>query len=201
MKNYLLLACSAMLLWSCQNNAQTKSVAVNTNTNTTMSTINSGESIHQFKVTDLYGNEFDFSSLKGKKILIVNTASECGLTPQYKDLEAIYSKYKDKNFVIVGFPANNFGAQEPGTNQEIAQFCKMNYGVTFPMMAKISVKGNDMHPLYQFLTQKSKNGLQDSDVEWNFQKYLLDENGRLVKVLSPRVLPTDDSIVSWINGK
>jgi glutathione peroxidase len=200
MKNYLFLACGAMLLMSCQNNAQSKTVAVNTNT-TTMTTVNKQESIHQFKVTDLYGKEFDFATLKGKKILIVNTASECGLTPQYKDLEAIYSKYKDKNFVIVGFPANNFGGQEPGSNQEIAKFCQMNYGVSFPMMGKISVKGNDMHPLYQFLTQKNKNGLQDSEVEWNFQKYLLDENGHLVKVLSPRILPTDDAIVSWINGK
>lgn len=200
MKNYLFLACGAMLLMSCQNNAQTKTVAVNTNT-TTMTTVTKQESIHQFKVTDLYGKEFDFATLKGKKILIVNTASECGLTPQYKDLEAIYSKYKDNNFVIVGFPANNFGGQEPGSNQEIAKFCQMNYGVSFPMMGKISVKGNDMHPLYQFLTQKNKNGLQDSEVEWNFQKYLLDENGHLVKVLSPRVLPTDDAIVSWINGK
>lgn len=200
MKNYLFLACGAMLLMSCQNNAQTKTVAVNTNT-TTMTTVTKQESIHQFKVTDLYGKEFDFATLKGKKILIVNTASECGLTPQYKDLEAIYSKYKDKNFVIVGFPANNFGGQEPGSNQEIAKFCQMNYGVSFPMMGKISVKGNDMHPLYQFLTQKNKNGLQDSEVEWNFQKYLLDENGHLVKVLSPRVLPIDDAIVSWINGK
>ena len=200
MKHYLILACSVMLLVSCQNNAQTKTVAVNTNTST-MTTVTKQESIHQFKVIDLYGKEFDFSTLKGKKILIVNTASECGLTPQYKDLEAIYSKYKDKNFVIVGFPANNFGGQEPGSNQEIAKFCQMNYGVSFPMMGKISVKGNDMHPLYQFLTQKNKNGLQDSEVEWNFQKYLLDENGHLVKVLSPRVLPTDDAIVLWINGK
>lgn len=200
MKHYLILACSVMLLVSCQNNAQTKTVAVNTNTST-MTTVTKQESIHQFKVMDLYGKEFDFATLKGKKILIVNTASECGLTPQYKDLEAIYSKYKDKNFVIVGFPANNFGGQEPGSNQEIAKFCQMNYGVSFPMMGKISVKGNDMHPLYQFLTQKNKNGLQDSEVEWNFQKYLLDENGHLVKVLSPRVLPTDDAIVLWINGK
>lgn len=200
MKHYLILACSVMLLVSCLNNAQTKTVAVNTNTST-MTTVTKQESIHQFKVTDLYGKEFDFATLKGKKILIVNTASECGLTPQYKDLEAIYSKYKDKNFVIVGFPANNFGGQEPGSNQEIAKFCQMNYGVSFPMMGKISVKGNDMHPLYQFLTQKNKNGLQDSEVEWNFQKYLLDENGHLVKVLSPRVLPTDDAIVLWINGK
>ena len=159
------------------------------------------ETIYQFKVKDLYGKEFDFASLKGKKILVVNTASECGLTPQYKDLEAIYEKYKDLNFVIVGFPANNFGKQEPGSNEQIAKFCEMNYGVTFPMMSKISVKGSDMDKVYQFLTQKSKNGLQDSEVEWNFQKYLINEQGELVKVLSPRVLPTDASIVGWINGK
>ncbi len=161
----------------------------------------STETIYQFKVKDLYGEDFDFASLKGKKILIVNTASECGLTPQYKDLEAIYKKYKDLNFVIVGFPANNFGKQEPGSNEQIAKFCEMNYGVTFPMMSKISVKGNDMDNVYKFLTQKSKNGLQDSEVEWNFQKYLINEQGELVKVLSPRVLPTDAAIVGWINGK
>ena len=159
------------------------------------------EKIYQFKVTDLYGQEFDFATLKGKKILIVNTASECGLTPQYKDLEAIYEKYKNLNFVIVGFPANNFGSQEPGSNEQIAKFCKMNYGVTFPMMSKISVKGNDKHELYKFLTEKNRNGLQDSEVDWNFQKYLVNEQGELVKVLSPRVLPTDAAIVGWINGK
>jgi glutathione peroxidase len=161
----------------------------------------SAETIYQFKVKDLYGKEFDFASLKGKKILIVNTASECGLTPQYKDLEAIYEKYKDLNFVIVGFPANNFGSQEPGSNEQIAKFCQLNYGVTFPMMGKISVKGSDMDNVYKFLTQKSKNGLQDSEVEWNFQKYLINEQGKLIKVLSPRVLPTDAAIVGWINDK
>lgn len=158
-------------------------------------------SIYAFKVKDLSGNEFDFASLKGKKILIVNTASECGLTPQYEQLQAIYEKYQNKNFVIVGFPANNFGAQEPGTNAEIGAFCKKNYGVTFPMMEKISVKGNDMHEVYQFLTQKAKNGLEDSSVEWNFQKYLIDENGHLVDVISPRTLPNDSSITNWIEGK
>jgi glutathione peroxidase len=158
------------------------------------------QTIYQFKVEDLSGKTFDFSSLKGKKILVVNTASKCGLTPQYKDLEKIYKEYKDKGFVIVGFPANNFGQQEPGTNSEIETFCEMNYGVTFPMMSKISVKGSDMHPIYQFLTQKAKNGLQDSDVEWNFQKYLINENGELAKVISPQVLPTDDTIVNWIKG-
>lgn len=156
------------------------------------------KTIYSFKVEDLYGQNFDFSTLKGKKILIVNTASECGLTPQYKDLEALYKKYKDKNFIIIGFPANNFGSQEPGTNKEIATFCQKNYGVSFPMMAKISVKGSNIHPLYQFLTQKSKNGLHDSQVEWNFQKYLINENGELEKVILPQVLPTDASIVNWI---
>ena len=158
------------------------------------------ENIFQFKVKTLTDKDFDFSSLKGKKVMIVNTASECGLTPQYKDLQTIYDTYKDKNFVIVGFPANNFGSQEPGTNKEIAEFCQQNYGVSFPMMAKISVKGDDMHPIYQFLTQKSKNGLEDSEVAWNFQKYLLNEKGELVKVISPKTLPTDVVITNWIKG-
>lgn len=197
MKKLSLFLMISFLILSCQNQAQNQgNTAQKSNKKTTTM---EKQTIYQFKVTDLYGNEFDFASLKGKKILIVNTASECGLTPQYKDLEAIYGKYKEKNFVIVGFPANNFGAQEPGSNEQIAAFCQKNYGVTFPMMEKISVKGNDKHELYQFLTEKSKNGLQDSDVEWNFQKYLINENGELVKVLSPRVLPTDTEIVGWIN--
>lgn len=156
------------------------------------------QSIHQFKVKDINGNAFDFASLKGKKIMLVNTASECGLTPQYEDLQELYNTYKDDNFTIIGFPANNFGAQEPGTNTEIASFCKLNYGVTFPMMSKISVAGKDMHPVYQFLTQKEKNGLEDNTVGWNFQKYLLDENGYLVRVVSPKTLPTDASIITWM---
>jgi len=167
----------------------------------TILTAQNMESIHQFKVTDLYGEEFDFSTLKGKKVMVVNTASECGLTPQYKNLQALYEKYKDQNFVIVGFPANNFGKQEPGSDKEIATFCEKNYGVSFLMMSKISVKGDDMHKLYQFLTQKSKNGLEDSEVKWNFQKYLLDENGYLIKVVQPQTLPDDEGIVKWIEGK
>ncbi len=189
------LLIAILILSSCQNQAQNNNKAMETQKPV------QSQTIYQFKVTDLYGKEFDFSTLKGKKLLIVNTASECGLTPQYKDLEAIYSKYKDKNFVIIGFPANNFGSQEPGSNEQIAKFCQMNYGVTFPMMSKISVKGKDIHEVYQFLTQKDKNGLQDSQVEWNFQKYLINEEGELIKVLSPRVLPTDSEIVGWINGK
>ena len=158
------------------------------------------QSIHQFKVKDLNGKTFDFSKLKGKKILVVNTASKCGYTPQYEQLEAIYEKYKNENFVIVGFPANNFGSQEPGTDAEIATFCKLNYGVTFPMMSKISVKGSNMNEVYQFLTQKSKNGLKDSNVEWNFQKYLLNKKGELEQVYLSGVKPTDAKIVDWIKG-
>ena len=196
MKKSLLLFLAITSLWSCQNQAQNK-----TSTQSKSETPMSAETIYQFKVEDLSGDTFDFSTLKGKKILVVNTASECGLTPQYEQLQAIYEKYKDKNFVIVGFPANNFGSQEPGTNAQIATFCQKNYGVSFPMMSKISVKGKDMHAVYQFLTQKAKNGLQDSDVEWNFQKYLINEKGELAKVVSPRVLPTDAEITNWIEGK
>ena len=197
MKKIILFLGGICFMVGCQNKIQSKVIAATTEKNMSMSK----ENIYQFKVKDLSGDEFDFASLKGKKILIVNTASECGLTPQYKDLQSIYEKYKEKNFVIVGFPANNFGSQEPGNNQQIATFCSKNYGVTFPMMNKISVKGNDMDAVYKFLTQKNKNGLQDSEVEWNFQKYLINENGELEKVLSPRVLPTDVAIVGWINGK
>jgi glutathione peroxidase len=195
MKNLLMFACSAVLLFSCQDKAQ--NIKIDTNkTEIAMEKQN----IYQFKVEDLSGNTFDFSTLKGKKVMIVNTASKCGLTPQYKDLEVIYKEYKDNNFVIIGFPANNFGSQEPGTNEEIASFCQLNYGVTFPMMDKVSVKGADMCAVYQFLTQKSKNGLEDSDVAWNFQKYLINENGELEKVISPQTLPTDASIIDWIKG-
>lgn len=171
------------------------SVAVNTE-----EAVQASENIYQYKVTDLYGEAFDFAKLKGKKVMVVNTASECGLTPQYEDLQKLYDSYKDKNFVIVGFPANNFGGQEPGSDAQIASFCKENYGVTFPMMSKISVKGSDMHEVYHFLTEKDKNGLQDSEVAWNFQKYLLDEKGELVMVVSPRTLPTDPSVVNWIES-
>ena len=159
------------------------------------------KSIHQFTVKNIENNNFNFKDLIGKKVMIVNTASKCGLTPQYEQLEAIYQKYKDQNFIIVGFPANNFMSQEPGTNDEIATFCQKNYGVSFPMMSKISVKGNDMAAIYQFLTQKSKNGVTDSEVEWNFQKYLLNEKGELEMIISPRTLPNDEKIINWIEGK
>jgi glutathione peroxidase len=195
MKKIVILVCSLLLIISCK----TENTSKNNFAHNNLAHIDMyKESLHQFKVTDLSGNIFDFSTLKGKKIMLVNTASKCGLTPQYKQLQELYSQFKDKNFVIVGFPANNFGKQEPGTNKEISEFCTLNYGVTFPMMAKISVKGDDMHAVYQFLTQKAKNGLEDSSVAWNFQKYLLDEDGYLVKVISPKTTPNNADIIKWI---
>lgn len=153
---------------------------------------------YDFRVKTLEGNDFDFSTLKGKKVMIVNVASKCGLTPQYKDLEEVYEKYKDDNFVIIGFPANNFMNQEPGTAGEIRKFCTDNYGVSFPLMEKISVKGDDMHSLYKWLTSKELNGVRDSEVTWNFQKYLIDEKGNLIDVVSPRDKVTSDKVLSWI---
>lgn len=194
MKAKFIALAAVFSLISCKNEAQTNTKPELIAKTETMNK----ENIYQFKVKNLSGDVFDFASLKGKKVMVVNTASKCGLTPQYKDLEAIYEKYKDKNFVIVGFPANNFASQEPGTDKEIGEFCQLNYGVTFPMMSKVSVKGDDMCDVYKFLTQKSKNGLQDSQIEWNFQKYLINEKGELEKVISPQVLPTDASIVDWI---
>jgi glutathione peroxidase len=155
---------------------------------------------YDFKVKTLEGKEFDFSTLKGKKVMIVNTASKCGNTPQYKDLEEVYTKYQD-NLVIIGFPANNFASQEPGTATEIRKFCTENYGVTFPMMEKISVKGDDMAPIYKWLTSKSKNGVRDSEVKWNFQKYLIDEKGNLIDVIDPKEKPTSDKVLAWVSSK
>ena len=155
------------------------------------------DTIYQFKVPSLNGGTIDFSKFKGKKILVVNTASKCGNTPQYDDLEKLYEQYKDK-MVIVGFPANNFGGQEPGTNSEIAEFCKKNYGVTFPMAAKVSVKGDDIAPVYKWLTEKSENGVMDADIKWNFTKFLLDENGVLVAKFDSKVTPLSDEVVHYL---
>ena len=155
-------------------------------------------SIHQFKVADIYGDIFDFSKLKGKKVMIVNTASKCGLTFQYEALQKLYSQYKDLNFIVIGFPSNDFLWQEPGSNDEIIDFCEENYGVTFPMMSKVTVKGLKKHPIYQFLTQKSKNNFKDSRVTWNFQKYLINKDGRIEKIISPRTRPDSEEVVSWI---
>lgn len=153
---------------------------------------------HSFKVNDINGEAFDFKKLKGKKVLVVNTASECGLTPQYESLEKLYNEYGDENFVIIGFPANNFGGQEPGSDEEIKAFCQQNYGLSFPMMSKISVKGEDQHEVYQWLTKKSKNGVEDAEVSWNFQKFMIDEEGNYVGMIPPQESPLSKKILSWI---
>lgn len=157
----------------------------------------SQKSFYDFTVETIDGQQFSMADLKGKKVMIVNTASKCGHTPQYKDLELLNKAYKQK-LVIVAFPANNFMNQEPGTNEDIKEFCDSKYGVTFPIMSKISVKGDDMHPLYMWLTSKSANGVLDSEVAWNFQKYLIDENGNLVGFLKPAVKPLSDEVVMWV---
>jgi glutathione peroxidase len=155
------------------------------------------QSIHSFKVKGLDGKQIDFASFKGKKILVVNTASKCGYTPQYESLEKVYEQYKNK-LVIIGFPCNQFGGQEPGSNEEIADFCKKNYGVTFPLADKIDVKGATMAPIYQWLTQKSKNGVVDANISWNFNKFLLDENGKMIAYFPSNVKPDSEEILSRV---
>ena len=157
------------------------------------------KNFHDFKAESITGEMIEFSSFKGKKVLVVNTASECGLTPQYEQLQELYETYGGKGFEIVGFPANNFGKQEPGSDAEIKTFCEQNYGVSFTMMSKISVKGEDINPIYAWLTQKSKNGVKDSEVTWNFQKYFIDEKGHLVDFATPKTNPLDDKIVTWVS--
>lgn len=159
------------------------------------------KTFHDFKAITIDGKEFDLALLKGKKVLVVNTASKCGNTPQYEELQKLYDKYKGQNFTIIGFPANNFGKQEPGTNTEIAEFCKKNYGVAFQMMSKISVKGEDIDPIYQWLTRKDQNGVADSEVKWNFQKFMIDEKGKWVDFVSANDSPMNEKIIKWIEGK
>lgn len=155
-------------------------------------------SIYEFRMPGITGETIDFSAYKGKKIMIVNTASRCGFTGQYEGLEALYQKYQGK-LAIVGFPANNFMFQEPGSNESIAAFCSAKYQVSFPMGAKLSVKGRDMDPLYQWLTEKKYNGLSDNKVKWNFQKYLISEAGKLVAVFPPTTEPTSEAVIAAIN--
>ncbi|MFN8322657.1 MAG: glutathione peroxidase [Chitinophagales bacterium] len=157
------------------------------------------KTVYDFPVADIHGNQFDFSKYKGKKILLVNTASACGLTPQYKQLEELQQNFKDK-LVVIGLPCNDFGAQEPGSEEEIARFCEMNFQVSFPLMSKIKVLGGQQHPLYQFLTQKKLNGCLNSEVKWNFQKYLINESGYLTHVYSPLTEPLSDEIINDIDN-
>lgn len=154
-------------------------------------------SIHSFKVESIDGGVIDFSKFKGKKILVVNTASKCGYTYQYEGLQKLYDQYKDK-LVIVGFPANNFGGQEPGSNAEVKEFCSSKFNVSFPMAAKVSVKGSDKAPIFKWLTEKSENGVLDANISWNFNKFLLDENGQLIQHFASRVEPTDEAITKYL---
>ncbi|MBF6598532.1 MAG: glutathione peroxidase [Fermentimonas sp.] len=183
-----------LILISFQCNGQTNNKEENKNNMQEIQTL------HDFVVKDINGKDFDLATLKGNKVLVVNVASKCGLTPQYEDLQALYDKYKNKGFVVIGFPANNFMNQEPGTNSEIMEFCTANYGVSFPMMDKISVKGKNQSPLYKWLTNKSENGKLDQDVTWNFQKFMIDENGHLVDVVMPKKSPMSDKIINWLNN-
>lgn len=153
---------------------------------------------YSFEVADIDGNKFSMADLKGKKVMVVNVASKCGFTPQYEQLQALYEKYSDKGFVIIGFPANNFMSQEPGTEMEIKEFCTSKFNVTFPMMSKISVKGEDIHPLYSWLTRKELNGVEDSSVKWNFQKYFISEDGKLAGMAYSRERPDSERIIKWI---
>lgn len=161
-------------------------------------TLPGSPSIHSFKVKSIEGGTIDFSRFKGKKILVVNTASKCGYTPQYEALEKVYEQYKDK-LVIVGFPANNFGGQEPGSDGEIQEFCKARFGVTFPLASKVSVKGDDTAPIYQWLTHKNQNGVLDAEIKWNFNKFLLDENGKMIAYFESKVKPDSEEILKYLN--
>ena len=163
-----------------------------------LTTVFAANSIYEFKVPALDGTEINLAKYKGKKIMIVNTASKCGNTPQYDDLEKLYEKYKDK-LVIIGFPANNFNAQEPGTNSEIAEFCKKNYGVTFPMAEKVSVKGDDIAPIFKYLVDEAaKKGITDP-IKWNFTKFLLDEKGELITVIHNKTKVTSEEVLKYLN--
>jgi glutathione peroxidase len=162
--------------------------------------LNAQKSFYDFKVKTIDGKDFDLATLKGKKVLIVNTASKCGFTPQYKELEELYEEFGGDKFTIIGFPANNFLFQEPGTNEKIQTFCTKNYGVSFQMMSKISVKGKNIDPLYKWLTTKEENGVMDAKVSWNFQKFLIDKNGKLIYMIPPKESPKSEKIINWIKG-
>lgn len=157
-----------------------------------------GTSIYDFKVPGLDGTDIDFAAFKGKKIMIVNTASKCGNTPQYDELEKLYEKYKGK-LVVIGFPANNFGAQEPGSNDEIAEFCKKNYGVTFPMAEKVSVKGDDIAPVFKYLVEEAEKKGFSNPVKWNFTKFLINEKGELVTVIHNKTSVLSDDVLKYLN--
>ena len=188
MKKLILISVLATLI-SCGGNNSTEEVKIENSTKMS--------EFYSFKTKTLYGEDFDFASLKGKNVLVVNTASECGKTPQYKDLQKLYTKYGGENFEIIGFPANNFGKQEPGTNEEIADFCEQNYGVTFTMLEKSDVIGENQNEVYQWLTQAVLNGKSDAEIDWNFHKFLVDGNGNWIQSLPSSVSPLDPIVIGF----
>lgn len=159
---------------------------------------NQKKSFYDYSAKDINGKEISMKEFKGKKLLIVNVASECGYTPQYKELEWLHKNYKDSNLVILGFPCNDFGGQEPKAEGEIMAFCQKNYGVSFKMMSKISVKGDQCHPLYKWLQKKELNGIQDNEVKWNFNKFMVNEEGGWSGYLPSSIKPNDRVIIDWI---
>jgi len=158
-------------------------------------------SFYDLSATEINGQLVKMDQFRGKHLIVVNTASECGYTPQYAQLQELYDTYKDKGLVIVGFPSNDFGGQEPGSEAEIATFCQKNYGVTFPMMAKVSTKGKDQHAVYHWLANKSQNGVMDTEVKWNFHKYLINPDGVLNMSMESGVSPLDERVIAWLDGK
>jgi glutathione peroxidase len=163
--------------------------------------IQTDKSVYDYTLTDIDGKAVNLGNFKGKVLVLVNVASKCGLTPQYEQIESFYESWKDKNVVVLGFPANNFMGQEPGSNEEIKTFCSTKYGVTFPMFSKISVKGDDMHPLYQYLTKKELNGWHEGEVSWNFQKFLINKKGEVVASFSPRTTVLEKEVLDAVNAE
>jgi len=196
MRTTNLLLLPLVLLLSCFNAVQVGPVTIPLDQPPAMPSM----SFHALSATDIHGELVKMDRYKGKKVIVVNTASECGYTPQYQQLQELYTLYKDKGLVILGFPCNDFGGQEPGSEAEIETFCQKNYGVTFPLMAKVDVKGEGQHALYHWLTNKSENGVMDATVKWNFHKFLIDEEGRLVKSVGSGVEPADEAIMGWVEG-
>ncbi len=154
--------------------------------------------LYEIPLLNIHGEETTLAKYKGQPMLIVNVASECGLTPQYQDLQSLYDRYQSEGLVILGFPSNDFMGQEPGTEEEILEFCRTNFGVSFPLFSKISVKGEDIHPLYEYLTTEKLNGKADSEVTWNFQKYLIGKNGEIIEIFSPRQRVLEEEVLSTI---
>lgn len=186
MKLLIFIAVLALMAWTFQ-------------TKKTIS-MQDDRTFYEHTIQTIDGVNFDLSSLKGKKLLVVNVASECGLTPQYKELQELYDEFGGEGFEILGFPANNFGSQEPGSHSEIVAFCEKNYGVTFQIFEKISVKGDDQHPIYQWLTRKELNSKKSVSVKWNFQKFLIDEEGNWVDYLLPTTSPKSEKLTQWLQN-